>query len=96
MSGIKRTLEETWYENAGRMELHWMEQEYFNYIACPKNKKNDKLIQEQEEVSYQESERPYIRHAHENDFGTERFTHARRSRFTSENGGDETEEQEIK
>ena len=37
MSGIKRTLDETWYENQGRIELHWMEQEYLDYIASPKN-----------------------------------------------------------
>ena len=33
MSGIKRTLDETWYEYSSRAELHWMEQEYLHLLS---------------------------------------------------------------
>ena len=67
MSGIKRTLDETWYENQGRIELHWMEQEYLNYIASPKNENHEDKLEDKEEVPYFESERPYIALSHGND-----------------------------
>ena len=67
MSGIKRTLDETWYEHSSRIELHWMEEEYFSYIAKPK-KIIHETIQKQEKESHKESERPYILLTQKNDF----------------------------
>jgi hypothetical protein len=32
MSGIKRTIDKTWYEHQQEIQLHWMEQEYFGTI----------------------------------------------------------------
>jgi len=40
MSRIKETLDETWYEYANRIELHWMEEEYFGNLAKQNIKKN--------------------------------------------------------
>jgi hypothetical protein len=40
MGRTKELLEEEWYLNIGRIELHWMEQEYFNYLARPKKRNN--------------------------------------------------------
>ena len=60
MSGIKRTLDEHWYEEQGKVELHWMEQEYFNYIASPKNQNYEDKFENKKEVPYYESQRPYI------------------------------------
>jgi len=67
MSGIKRTLDETWYENQGKIELHWMEQEYFNYIARPKKVNYEDKLEDTEEVPYLESQRPYITFSHGHD-----------------------------
>ncbi len=67
MSGIKRTLDETWYENQGRIELHWMEQEYLDYIASPKNENYEDKLEDKKEVPYFESQRPYITFSHGND-----------------------------
>lgn len=55
MSGIKRTLDETWYEQQGRIELHWMEQEYFNYIASPKSEEHETKPKNKEEGACVES-----------------------------------------
>lgn len=74
MGRTKELLESEWYKNQGRIELHWMEQEYFNNLAEP-NRKNisyDKLKNE-EAISCQESERPYIQFAQENDRRSQRY-----------------------
>ena len=60
MSGIKRTLDAHWYEEQGKVELHWMEQEYFNYIASPKNQNYEDKFENKKEVPYYKSQRPYI------------------------------------
>jgi hypothetical protein len=75
MSGIKRTLDETWYEYSSRVELHWMEEEYFGTLATP-NRNNmlyDKS-KKQEEKSCGESEGSHIQSTHENDQNSQRPT----------------------
>ena len=68
MSLTKQNFEETWYEYSSRISLHWMEEEYFNYIApLNKNKKSHDKLEKQEEKSHLESERPYIRSSQEID-----------------------------
>lgn len=55
MSGIKRTLDETWYEYASRIELHWMEQEYFATLAKPNRNNFSYDNKDQEKESHLES-----------------------------------------
>lgn len=43
MSGIKRTIDKTWYEHQQEIQLHWMEQEYFG--AMPKEQ--EKFVESQ-------------------------------------------------
>ena len=65
MSGIKDLLEENWYEYQGRIELDWMEQEYFSYIAKPKKQNYEHKFENEEAVSYLQSQRPYFLPTHE-------------------------------
>lgn len=74
MSGIKRTLEEHWYEEQGKVELHWMEQEYFNYIASPKNQNYEDKFENKEEVPYIESQKTYSAFSHGHDKEDNRHT----------------------
>lgn len=77
MSGIKRTLDETWYEYASRIELHWMEQEYFGTLATPN--RNDMLYdksKKQEEKSCGQGEGSHIQTTHEDDQDGQRPTQA--------------------
>lgn len=67
MSRIKELLEENWYEYQGRIELDWMEQEYFNYIANPKKQNYEDKFENEEAVPYLQSQRPYILPTHEDD-----------------------------
>ena len=67
MSRTKEMLEENWYEYQGRIELDWMEQEYFNYIANPKKQNYENKFENEKAVPYLESQRPYFLPTHEND-----------------------------
>ena len=74
MSGIKRTLDETWYEQQGRIELHWMEKEYFNYIASPKSEEHETKPNNEEESACLESEGQNNATSHQANEGDKRHT----------------------
>lgn len=67
MSRTKEMLEESWYEYQGRIELDWMEQEYFDYIAKPKKLITHDKLSKQEEIPCGEGQRPYILFTQEDD-----------------------------
>lgn len=63
MGLTKQLLEETWHEYASRIELHWMEQEYFQYIQRPKKHLNyETKLKVQEKNSCRECIQPPSEH----------------------------------
>ena len=61
MGRTKELLEEEWHLNTGRIELSWMEQEYFHYLSRPKKYFYYEIkLKDEEAIPREESERPYI------------------------------------
>lgn len=82
MSRIKDTLDYHWLQESSRVELHWMEQEYFNYIADQnKNSFNyENNFEEQENNSRNKSKRHDMEPSHEGDRVKQRLSYTRRGR----------------
>lgn len=63
MGRTKQLLEQYWYEYAGKIELHWMEQEYFQYTRRPKKYQNyENKLQVKKEDSCTECVQPHTKH----------------------------------
>ena len=75
MGRTKDLLPENWYEHQERMNLHWMEEEYFGKLAEQNRKKNpyDKF-QKQKKKAYIKGQRPHENSTQQDDEAGQRLT----------------------
>ena len=75
MGRTKDLLPENWYEHQERMNLHWMEEEYFGILAEQNRKKYpyDKF-QKQEKKTHIKGQRPHENSTQQDDEAGQRLT----------------------